>query len=466
MAARNTEKREYDLLHGPLLGKVFAFSIPLMLSNLLQVFYNTADMIVVALSGVEGAVGSIGITTALINLMLNIFTGLAVGTSVIVARNIGKGDRDATHVAVHTSVLLSLIAGVICAFAGLLICRTALRLMGAEGFVLDLATLYTRIIFIGTPCQALANNFIAILRARGDTKTPLYILSFTGLVNCLLNLFFVLVLHMSVDGVAYATILSQALSAVLLFFRLKRENSWIRLELKDLKIDPATAKTIAKEGLPASLQGVLFNISNILISSSVISINNLTCPGGSAVIDGNAAAHSLETFIYQAVTSYSQAAVTFTSQHYGARLYKRIGRVLGSCYVAAGVTAAVFAGILMIFRYPLLRLYVSDPLALETGSLRTIIFSSSYYLLAFMDLGSSVQRGLGKSMRSTITTLVGACGLRILWIYTVFALKPTLAVLYISYPVSWGLTALAHLLFSLKTRRELMARPDAVEETV
>ncbi|MDO4493976.1 MAG: MATE family efflux transporter [Clostridia bacterium] len=462
MRFQHNNSKEIDLLHGPLVGKVFAFAIPLMLTNLLQVFYNAADMIVVSHSNVAGAVGSIGSTTPLVNLLLNIFTGLAVGTSVVVARAIGSGNREATKRAVHTSVIASLAAGLICMAVGLCFSRTILSRMGAEGHVLDLASLYTRVLFLGAPFQALANNFNAVLRAKGDTRTPLKVLSFTGLVNVLLNLVFVLVFKMDVDGVALATIAAQALSAVLLCRRLIAETGWVRLEFRALRADRTSLVSIVKEGVPASLQGVLFNLSNIMIVSSVMGVNNVLCPGGSAVIDGNAAANSLEHFIYQACNSCSQAAVTFTSQHYGARMYKRIGKVMQSCYLVTGVTAVFFSAVLLIFRYPLIGLYVSEPLAVETALLRNYIFMFTYYLLAFMDAGSYSLRGLGKSIYSTAISLTGACLLRIVWINTVFRWNPTLTVLYLSYPVSWFVTAAAQLTACLVTRKKLMQRPDAV----
>ena len=333
---RLKSSREINMLEGPLLSKIFAFVLPLMLTNLLQMCYSAADMIIVGLSDVEGAIGAIGTTGALINLILNVFAGFAIGTSVVVARNIGKGDRQATESAVHTSLLIGLISGVACAAIGLVICRPILASMGAQGHILDLATLYTNIYFAGVPFLALTNFEIAILRAKGDTRTSLYILASTGVINVVLNLFFVLVLDMSVDGVALATTISNAASMALLAIRLLNDEGWCRLSFKKLRIDRRAMFEIIRDGLPAGVQGALFSFSNMLIQSSVIGINNTVCPGGSDIIDGNAAAANLESLAYVAAASVSQASVTFTSQHFGAGKFRRMGRVMANCYLVYG----------------------------------------------------------------------------------------------------------------------------------
>lgn len=256
---------EMNMLEGPLLGKIFAFALPLMLTNLLQTCYSAADMIIVGLSGVDGAIGAIGTTNAMINLVLNVFSGFAVGTSVVVARNIGRGDRTATSHAVHTSLIVALVSGLVCAAIGLFISRPVLEAMGDEGHILDLASLYTTIYFIGTPFLALANFMISILRAQGDTRTPLFILTCTGLLNVVLNLLFVLCFGMSVDGVAIATVISNAVSVVLLAIRLRNDTGWCHLSLRRLHVDKSALGEIIHDGLPAGVQGALFSLSNMLI---------------------------------------------------------------------------------------------------------------------------------------------------------------------------------------------------------
>ena len=454
----NRRSNEIQMLEGPLLGKVFLFALPLMATNLLQMLYNAADMIIAGMSGVEGAIGSIGTTGAMINLILNIFSGFAIGTNVVVARNIGRGDEEATRRSVHTSLVMAVLFGGICAAIGLLISRPLLALLGDEGHILDLASLYTRIYFCGAPFLAVSNYMIAILRAKGDTRTPLFILTGTGLLNVLMNLFFVLVLKMSVDGVAYATLIANVMNVLLLGIVMLRDPGWCRLEFRRLGIDRVSMRDILRDGLPAGVQGALFSLSNMLIQSTIIGINNTTCPGGSSVIDGNAAATNLEGFAYVATNSVYQAAVTFTSQHHGARKYKRIGTVMRCCYFVTAMVALTAAAILLSLRHPLLGLYIQngDPLALETAYTRFYVNIAPYVTLAFMEVGSGVLRGLGKSTLSTIISLLGSCAFRLAWIYFVFPLWPTLTMVYLSYPISWSLTALTHFLVSMAVRRRYM----------
>ena len=448
------------MLEGPLLGKVFLFALPLMATNLLQMLYNAADMIVAGMSGVEGAIGSIGTCGAMINFILNIFSGFAIGTNVVVARNIGRGDKEATSKSVHTSLVMAALFGAVCALVGLFVSRPILRLLGDQGHVLELATLYTRIYFAGAPFLAVSNYMIAILRAKGDTRSPLYILTGTGLLNVCMNLFFVLVLHRSVDGVAYATVIANAANVILLGIVLLRDTGWCKLEPKKLRIDREAMKEIIRDGLPAGVQGMLFSLSNMLIQSTIIGLNNAACPGGSSIIDGNAAATNLEGFAYVATNSVYQASVTFTSQHHGARKYRRIGTVMRCCYFVTAMVAIAAAAILLLFRHPLLGLYIQngDPLALETAYTRFYIMLAPYMLLAFMEVGSGVLRGLGKSTLSTVISLIGSCVLRLVWIYLIFPLNPTLWMVYLSYPITWGLTALTHFTVSMIVRKSYMRR--------
>ncbi len=460
----SNSKKDLNMLEGPLLSKIIIFTLPLMVTNLLQVCYSAADMIIVGLSGVEGAIGAIGTTGALINLVVNVFIGFSVGTNVIVARNIGRGDKKATENAVHTSVLFALICGLICAIVGLFISRPTLAMMGNEGHILDLSALYTKIYFLGAPFLAMTNYLIAILRAKGDTKTPLFILSASGLLNVMLNLLFVLVFKMSVDGVALATLLSNVVSMTLLFIKLLKDDSWCKLQWNKFKMSKTAIIDIITVGLPAGIQGALFSISNILIQSSLIGINNTLCPGGSAVIDGHAASGSLEGFAYTATNSVCQAATTFTSQHFGARKFKRIGSVMKNCYLVTGLVALLCTTIIFTFKDPLIGLYVSEPLAVQTALTRNYILIIPYFLLAFMEVGSGIVRGLGKSITSTVVSLIGSCLLRIIWIYTIFQWSPTIEILYLSYPVSWGLTALFQFIVAITTRRKYMKELSPAEE--
>lgn len=456
----SARSREIRMLEGPLLGKVFLFALPLMATNLLQMLYNAADMIIAGMSGVEGAIGSIGTCGAMINLILNIFSGFAIGTNVVVARNIGRGDEDATGRAVHTSLVMAAIFGAACAAIGLVISRPILTLLGDRGHVLELATLYTRIYFCGAPFLAISNYMIAILRAKGDTRTPLFILTGTGLLNVVMNLFFVLVLKRSVDGVAYATVIANAANVLLLGVVLMRDPGWCRLTLKKLGIDRTAMKEILRDGLPAGVQGALFSLSNMLIQSTIIGINNSVCPGGSSVIDGNAAATNLEGFVYTATNSVYQASVTFTSQHHGAKKYKRIGTVMRCCYFVTAMVAITASAVILLLRRPLVGLYIQsgDPVSIETAYTRFYIMVIPYFLLAFMEVGSGILRGLGKSTLSTLISLIGSCVLRLVWIYFIFPLHPTLTMVYLSYPVSWALTAATHFIVSMLVRRGYLQR--------
>lgn len=454
--AKEHRKQKVDLLEGPLLPKIFRFVLPLMLTNLLQVFYSAADMIIVGLSDVDGAIGSIGTTGAMINLILNICMGFSVGANVVVARNIGKGDREATQKAVHSSLLLGLLLGIVCGIVGITCSRTVLGWLGDEGHILELATLYTRIYFAGAPFLALSNYLIAILRAKGDTKTPLFVLAGTGLLNVGLNLLFVLAFRMSVDGVALATVLSNVCSTVLLSIVLMHEDGWCRLSLKKLRMEKITTKEVIRVGVPAGIQGAVFSLSNMLIQSGIIGLNNQLCPGGSDIIDGNAAAGNLEGFAYTATNSVYQAAVTFTSQHFGAEKYRRIGSVMRNCYLVTGLIAVTCTLVLTLLRTPLIRLYVDAPMAVQTAELRIFVMCIPYVLLAFMEVGSGVLRGLGRSLTSTIISLIGSCLMRIVWLATVFRWFPSPEIIYLSYPITWMLTAATHFAFSCVTRRKYL----------
>jgi putative MATE family efflux protein len=435
-----------NLLEGPLFKRMLLFILPLMLTNLLQMLYNAADMIIVGMSDVSGAIGAIGTTGAMINLILNTFIGFSVGANVVVARHIGAGEEEETSKAVHTAILVGLIFGFVGGALGFAVCRPMLILLGDEGHVLELATLYSRIYFAGAPFISLTNFFVAIFRAKGDSKTPLVVLSLSGLTNVLLNLFFVLVCHMSVDGVSLATVLSNVLSAVVLFSILRKEASWCHVSWKKFRICSRAFRKILYVGIPAGLQGALFSISNMLIQSSVTGINNRLYPGGSAVIDGSAASGNLENFAYTATNAVYQGAVTFTSQTYGAGNLPRVAKVRRNSYIITFLIASLCTVLILSCQDFLIGLYVDEAPAVETARLRIQIMMCLYFLLAFMEVGSGVLRGLGRSLTSTVVSLLGACVFRVVWIVFIFPLYPTLECIYWSYPISWILTATASFL--------------------
>ena len=445
-----------DLLHGPIFGKIMAFVLPLMLTNMLQSLYNAADMIIVGLSGVDGAIGAIGTTAAMVAMVINLFAGFAVGANIMVARAIGEGNRKKADDAVHTSMAVSIISSLITMTTGLFISRPLLAALGDQGHILELATLYTRIYFLGNPFIAATNFFISIFRAKGDTRTPLMVLTGTGILNVLLNLVFVLGFGMSVDGVALATLISNLVSMLILGSLLHKDNGFCHFELRKIRIEKYALKGIIYNGLPAGVQGALFSLSNMLIQSSIIGINNTTCPGGSDVIDGNAAGGNIESFAYVAANSVTQAAVTFTSQHYGARSTKRIGKVIANCYLASFLVCEVVSIVILLSKSFLIGLYSLTPVAVSVAETRLKVMLSVYLTLGLMDTGSGLVRGMNRSSISTIVSLLGSCVLRIIWIYTVVAAHPSLVLVYLSYPISWTITGLCHLTVTLSLKKKFV----------
>lgn len=444
---------------GPLFGKILLFVLPMMATNLLQVAYNAADMMIVSLSSEANAVGAIGTTSAFINLVLNVFIGFATGANVIVARHIGaREDREASR-AVHTALIIGACLGIACTGIGIAVSRPVLMAMNAEGNLLELAVRYSRIYFCGAPFMALTNYAVAILRSKGDTKTPLYILSISGIVNVGFNIFFVVVCGMSVEGVAIATVIANVVSAILLLWRMSRDDGPCRFSFKHLTFDRRSFKNIFRIGLPAAIQGALFSFSNIIIQSSIIKMNNILSPGTEyePVVEGNAAVANLNGFIYTATNSVCQASVAFTSQNVGACRYDRIKKVMLDCYIISVLVGLTASGIVIGLNRPLLALYgITDG---AEGTLKHIAYSTAwaklmyeslpYCLLAFMEVGQGVVRGLGRSLTSTIISLVGACLLRIVWIFTVFDSNPSLPILYMSYPITWTITGVVVLAVSI-----------------
>ncbi len=460
--ARASKLKDVDLLEGPIIGKIFRFVLPLLLTNLLQNLYNAADMVIVGFSNVDGAIGAIGTTAAMVSCILNIFMGFAVGASVMVARAIGERNRDKASDAVHTAMAVAIISGILTMILGLFISRPILKLLGDQGHILDLASLYTRIYFLGVPFIAMTNFLISIFRAKGDTKTPLIVLTLTGLLNVVLNLVFVLLFKMSVDGVSLATGISNFASMLVLARILSKDTGPCRFDVRKLKIEKYSLKGIIYNGLPAGIQGALFSLSNMIIQSSIININNTVCPGGSDIIDGNAAGASLESFCYVATNSVCQAAVTFVSQHYGAKKFRRAGKVIRDCYLVSFLIAETVSILILLLKAPLIRIYVTSPLAIKAAETRLIYMLSIYFTLAAMDTGSGIVRGLNRSVLSTTVTLLGSCALRIIWIATVVHVNMTLEFVYMSYPISWAVTGLCHFIVAMTVRRKLLRQyPDS-----
>jgi len=439
-------KYEMDMTRGPLLTKIIRFSIPLILTGILQILYNTADSVVVGQFAGKESLAAVGSTGTLTNLIVNLFIGLSIGTSVVVSNLYGARDILGIRTAVHTSIVISGAAGMILSVLGITLARPLLTLLNTPPDIIDGAVLYMRLYFVGMPFNMVYNFGASILRAVGDTKRPLYFLMLAGFVNVVLNVLFVVVFRMDVAGVALATVIAQILSAFLVIRCLLRADNEIRLDPKSFRIDRRVLFRIARIGLPAGLQNVLFDLANILIQASVNSF-------GSDAVAANSAAGGLEAFIWVSMNAVAQAAVTFSGQNLGAKQYKRMRRVLPLCILYVAVLGGIMCNLFWVFRMPLLSIYNADPAVLQVGALR-LAYLPLYFLCGVMDTTSGYMRGMGYSTLPAVITLTGSCLLRIIWLYTVFAAFHTMDTLFLVYPVSWFITAAAQYGCSLILQRK------------
>ena len=438
--AEKTARISYrmDMTEGPLTTKIIKFTIPVMLSGILQLLFNTADVIVVGRFTGKTALAAVGSTGSLINLLVSLFMGLSIGTNVLVARYQGAKDDKSVSETVHTSVALGIIGGFILLVIGVIATRPLLEMMATPEDVIDQSTIYMRILFLGMPLNLILNFGAAVLRAIGDTKRPLYYLTIAGIINLFLNIFLVTVFSLGVAGVAIATVISEGVSCALILLCLKHETGAIKLYLNKIRINPEKCIDIMKIGLPAGLQGCIFSISNVLIQSSVNSF-------GSTVMAGNTAASNIEGFVYVSMNSLHQTCISFTSQNFGAGKFKRIKMVLINCLVIVAITGLLLGNSAYFFGKYLLSAYNNEPEVISYGLIRLSIISTMYFLCGLMDVMVGAMRGIGYSILPMIVSLIGACGLRIVWIYTVFVQFRTLDILFISYPVTWTITFLSHL---------------------
>lgn len=451
-------KPQKDLTTGPILPQLIAFCVPLMLSGMLQLLYNATDMIVLGQFASDTAVGAVGSCGSLINLIVNLFIGLAVGVSVCVAQYIGaKRERDVSEV-VHTAFTLSLIMGVAVGTVGFFLAEPALRMMGTLDETLAEAVPYMQAYMVGVPGIMVYNYCAAALRAKGDTMRPLIFLAVSGLSNVVLNLWMVIGFDLGALGVGIATAVSQYIAAILIVvymaFFLKDS---CRLSLRHMTIKRDKVWLMLKIGIPAGIQGVLFSFSNVLIQSSINSF------GIKALVDGNAAAANIEGFVYTAMNSVYQGAITFVGQHVGAKKFDRLNRVIFSCMGVVTVIGVTTGTLVILLGSRLLHFYVSAPEAIAYGQSRILAICSVYFLCGLMDVGCGVLRGMGKTFLPMIVSLAGACGLRILWILTVFQWINTPMCLYLSYPVSWTITLVVHFIFGFAVKRK-MQQEEAVSE--
>lgn len=428
-----------DMCSGSILKKILLFSIPLMCSSVLQLLFNAADIIVVGKFAGDHSLAAVGSTTSLVLLMTNLFTGIAVGGNVLAARYFGAQREEDLTETVHTSMALGLVSGIFLTFVGCILAPEILVWMQTPEEILGLAALYLRIYFVGMTSVMVYNFGSAILRAVGDTQRPLHYLLFSGVVNVVLNLFFVIVFKMDVAGVALATAISQTLSAILIVRCLIRETSGIHLELKEIRFHKQKVKLILKIGLPAGIQGTLFSFSNTVIQSS---INGF----GAVVVAGSAAAFNLESFIYVAMNALYQAAISFTSQNFGAGKLSRIIKILFTTEICVVVTGLAMGGGAVLFAPQLLGLYTSSPDVIAAGIQRLSIVATFYVLCGMMDVMVGMLRGLGCTIMPMIVSLIGACGLRVLGVLVLFRIERfhKITTIYYMYPITWIITFLTH----------------------
>ena len=454
-----TYRYEIDMCSGRLLPKILTFALPLMCSSILQLLFNAADIIVVGKFAGDNSLAAVGSNTALINLLVNLFVGLSVGSNILSARFIGAGNRESLRQTVHTSMLLAILSGVFLAVVGVTAAKPVLHLMNVPDAILPLAVLYLRIYFLGMPAAMLYNFGAALLRSVGDTRRPLYFLFAAGMVNVALNLLFVIVCRLDVAGVAIATVISQCLSAFLVVRCLMREDNAIRLDLRELRISAARLRQILAIGVPSGIQGIAFSLSNVIIQSS---INGF----GETVISGNTAAVNIEGFIYMACNAFYQANVAFTSQNYGAGRYERL-RPIALCSAACSVSVAAIGGLLGYFFGPqLLHIYSDSEAVVAAGMVRITILFLPYVTCGLMDVIVGSIRGIGYSVTPMVVTLLGACAFRVAWIAFIFPMPQfhTVEAIYWSYPISWTLTFLAHLVCYVFMLRRLYRREGLLQK--
>ena len=427
------------MLEGAILPKMLLFAIPLMASSVLQLLFNAADIIVVGKFAGDNALAAVGSNGALINLLVNFFVGLSVGVNVLVARYYASNQEENLRETVHTAMLLSVLSGVLLTFVGCLGAKQILIWMKSPDEVIELAAVYLRIYFLGMTAMMVYNFGAAILRAVGDTRRPLVFLIIAGVINVGLNLIFVIVFGLGVVGVALATVISQCVSACMVIVCLIRESGVIHLDIQSLRIYPEKFGKILQIGLPASFQGMLFSLSNVIIQSSINSF-------GATVVAGSSAGANIEGFVYVAMNAFHQAAISFASQNYGAGKKERIIKILICAQISVVIVGIVLGNLAVYFGHPLLGLYTTKEAVKQAGMRRIRVICGTYALCGMMDVMVGALRGLGYSIMPMIVSLVGACGLRLFWIFTFFRMPRfhTERSLYLTYPVSWTITFLIH----------------------
>lgn len=440
---------------GPWLKKILIFSLPLMLTGLLQMVYNTADIVVVGRFAGPASLAAVGATSSLVNLVLNIFLGVAMGSGVMSARYIGAEDNNRLSKCVHTAMTLSVISGVFVAIFGYFMSEKLLILMDSPSDVLPLSVKYLQIYFLGAPASLVYNFGAAIVRSTGDTKRPLYILTSTGIVNIVLNLILVIRFHLDVAGVGIATITAQYISAVLIVIRLLKIDGGCRLSLKKLRIHADEMKRILLIGIPAGIQNSLFSFSNVVIQSTVNSF-------GSTAMSGITAGSNFESFVYICTNAISQTTMTFSSQNMGARKYENLGKVYMRCILLAILIGGGMSALGVVFRNQVVGIFSTDPAVIEIGAARLYMILPFYFFCSLMDIGGAQLRGMGRSFEPMFITLMGSCGIRLLWVYVFFPKNPTLLYLYWAYPISWSITFAVLFIFYFIVKKNILKKENSL----
>lgn len=421
------------MCNGTIMDKLVSFSLPLMLSGILQLMFNAVDVIVVGRFAGSQALAAVGSTTALINMFVNLFMGISLGTNVLAARFFAAGKDRQMSETVHTSIAFAAISGIVMVFVGIFFSKFALELMATPADVIEQSTLYMRIYFLGMPFFMLYNYGAAILRAVGDTKRPLIFLIISGVINAVLNMILVIVFHLAVAGVAIATVFSQMISCILVLRCLYRSEGSYQFRFSKLMLKGCYLKQIFQVGVPAGIQSTVINFSNVLLQSSVNSF-------GSIAMAGYTAANNILGFLFVSVNSVTQACMSFTSQNYGVRKWKRMDKILVDCMILSMIVALVLGGGSYIFGSQILRIYTENEEVIRCGMEILSYTTLTYFLCGFMDLFPGAMRGMGFSAAPMMLSIVGTVGTRIVWIFGIFPRYRSLSVLFISYPVSWILT--------------------------
>lgn len=443
------KRHSQNMLSGPLLPSIVRYTIPVILTGVLQLLFNAADLVIVGRFCGSISVAAVGATSSVTNLIVNLFVGMSVGAGVTVAHAIGGRNQEAVHRTVHTALPAALISGVFLTAVGIFASEPLLRMMGTPDTVLPLSAIYMKIYFAGITFTMVYNFSASILRAAGDTRSPLIFLSLAGVINVCLNVVFVTRLHMNVAGVALATVISQAISALLVVIVLMRRTDACRLCLRKMRIYPIQLMKILRIGLPAGIQSSLFSISNVMIQSSVNSF-------GDVFMSGNAAAMNIENFVYIVLNAFSQTTVNFVGQNVGAGQYHRVRKTISICLVSVAATGVAIGGLIYGFSPQLLSIYITDsPEAIAYGVLRMGIICLPYFLCGMMEVSTGALRGMGASLLPMAISVIGVCGIRITWLLTIFRIPAfhTPECLYLSYPITWGVTFAVQLAAFIKLYR-------------